>query len=62
MEDQFRAGQRERWVSKLSRNMERDREVTDRLNGEGWTVLRIWESEVREELDEVVDRIVHDWR
>ena len=34
------------WVAKIQRNVERDREVTQRLKDEGWTVMRFWESEV----------------
>lgn len=62
MEDQFRSANRERWVVKLRRNIERDREVRSQLESEGWIVLRFWESEVREDLDAVVDRVVTQWR
>ncbi|OUE22426.1 Very short patch repair protein [Clavibacter michiganensis] len=31
------------WIPKLSRNVERDAEVTAVLRGLGWTVLRFWE-------------------
>lgn len=62
MEEQFRTGQKERWVAKLHRNIQRDLEVTDQLNDEGWTVLRFWASEVQRELDAVVDRILLSWR
>src|SRR4051812_41691179 len=37
MEAQFRSANRERWVAKLRRNMERDRQVTSQLESEGWT-------------------------
>lgn len=33
------------WVPKLTRNRERDMEVTDALTSEGWLVLRYWEHE-----------------
>src|SRR4051812_36672601 len=33
------------WTPKLRRNVERDREVDDRLVRAGWTVLRFWEHE-----------------
>ncbi len=61
MEAQFRPANRERWVTKLRRNMERDRHVTSQLESEGWTVIRVWESELRDGLDAVVDRIVAAW-
>jgi DNA mismatch endonuclease (patch repair protein) len=45
------------WVAKIERNIERDRETTSRLESMGWTVLRIWESEIRSAPMEVVQRI-----
>ena len=35
------------WISKIERNMERDREVTERLTSEGWTVIRFWGKEIK---------------
>ena len=32
----------EYWISKISRNRERDNEVNKRLLFEGWTVIRFW--------------------
>jgi DNA mismatch endonuclease (patch repair protein) len=61
MEAQFRSANRDRWVAKLRRNIERDRQVTSRLESEGWTVLRFWESEVRGDLETVVDCVVTQW-
>lgn len=34
------------WVAKIETNMRRDREVTTTLREQGWTVIRIWESDV----------------
>lgn len=34
------------WVTKIERNMERDGEVTRKLQQDGWLVVRIWESDV----------------
>lgn len=36
------------WKAKFERNKQRDREVTERLESEGWTVIRIWECELKE--------------
>ncbi|MEV7077070.1 very short patch repair endonuclease [Streptomyces sp. NPDC093516] len=36
------------WRAKLDRNMARDRETTEHLVREGWTVLRFWEHEAPE--------------
>lgn len=43
------------WIPKLTRNVERDAEVTAVLRGLGWTVLRFWEHEPARE---VADRII----
>jgi DNA mismatch endonuclease, patch repair protein len=61
LEAQFRPDNRDRWVAKLHRNVERDREVTDELESQGWRVLRIWESEIRTDLDAVITRIRSAW-
>lgn len=45
------------WVSKIERNMERDREVTAALEGLGWTVARFWESDILADADRVVAEI-----
>jgi DNA mismatch endonuclease (patch repair protein) len=34
------------WVAKIERNQARDRDVTERLAADGWTVLRLWEHDV----------------
>lgn len=36
----------EYWVAKISRNIERDKEVNQHLTTAGWKVLRYWESDV----------------
>lgn len=46
------------WKKKLERNQERDKEVTKYYLDNGWNILRIWEHEIREDLDSVVDNIV----
>lgn len=35
------------WIPKIERNMERDIEVTNKLESEGWTVLRFWGNEIK---------------
>lgn len=35
------------WIPKIERNMERDKEVTAKLESEGWTVLRFWGKEIK---------------
>ncbi len=49
---------REFWISKIERNIKRDKEVTARLTAEGWTVLRFWEHRIKKSLLECVDEII----
>lgn len=34
------------WLAKIAGNMKRDRRVTHQLRAEGWTVLRLWETDI----------------
>jgi len=36
------------WQAKIDRNKERDKEVTKKLMEDGWTVIRIWEHNLKE--------------
>ena len=45
------------WVNKIRGNIERDEEVNRLLRELGWTVLRVWESDVERNLDQVVKRM-----
>lgn len=47
------------WISKISRNRERDDEVNKRLLFEGWTVIRFWGNDIKKNLDECV-RVVEE--
>lgn len=49
---------RDYWVPKIERNMKRDQEVTERLQHEGWIVLRFWEWQIRKKLSECVEDIL----
>lgn len=42
------------WISKISRNRERDDEVNKRLLFEGWTVIRFWGDDIIRHVDECV--------
>ena len=37
------------WIPKIERNMERDAEVTAKLESEGWTVIRFWGNEIKKD-------------
>ena len=45
------------WVSKIERNIIRDRDRNRKLRAAGWTVLRVWESDIRSNIGKVVDRV-----
>lgn len=44
----------EYWVSKISRNRERDDEINKKLLFEGWTVIRFWENDIKKHTEECV--------
>lgn len=47
LDEQFRASAKaDYWVAKIYRNIARDTQTTARLLSDGYTVLRVWESEV----------------
>lgn len=43
----FRGRNRDFWIKKIERNIERDRKVTAYLTAHGWRVFRFWESEIK---------------
>lgn len=47
------------WVSKISRNRERDDEVNKKLLFEGWTVIRFWGEDIHKNADECV-KVIED--
>jgi DNA mismatch endonuclease, patch repair protein len=47
------------WKKKLERNKERDKEVNMYYTERDWHVLRIWEHEIKKDLNQVVEKIVN---
>ena len=47
------------WISKISRNRERDDEINKKLDFEGWTVIRFWGEDIKKHTDECV-RVVEE--
>jgi DNA mismatch endonuclease (patch repair protein) len=45
------------WIPKIERNMERDREVNERLTAGGYLVLRFWGIQIEKNLEGVVAEI-----
>jgi len=41
---------REFWIAKIERNIQRDQEVNEFFKYKGWTVLRFWDFEVKQDL------------
>lgn len=52
----FKSNQ-EFWIPKIERNMERDREVTERLETDGWIVIRFWGKEIQKSPDKCAEII-----
>lgn len=50
------------WEKKIKRNIERDKEVNDKLKEEGWIVLRFWGNDIKKNLDECLDLIINKMR
>lgn len=49
---------RDYWEKKIQRNVNRDKEVNQKLKEEGWKVIRIWASEIKESPNDCVNRIL----
>ncbi len=45
------------WIPKIERTIERDKEVTQKLESEGWIVIRFWGNEIKSNLNDCVLRI-----
>lgn len=45
------------WIPKIERNMERDIEVTNILESEGWMVIRFWGKEIKKETEKCANII-----
>lgn len=49
---------REFWIPKIERNLQRDREVNTTLQALGYTVFRFWESQIKKELDSCLLQVI----
>jgi DNA mismatch endonuclease, patch repair protein len=45
------------WNGKFRRNVERDQRVQNELEALGWTTIVVWECEIKENMDDVVQKI-----
>jgi len=46
------------WIAKIQRNIERDRQNTRRLEDLGWTVVRLWESQIRSDTERAAETVI----
>ena len=45
------------WINKISRNKERDEEINKKLLFLGWTVIRFWGKDIKNNLEQCVQVI-----
>lgn len=45
------------WIPKIERNIQRDKEVTEKLETDGWMVLRFWGKEIKTDAAGCADKI-----
>jgi DNA mismatch endonuclease, patch repair protein len=46
------------WIKKIQSNIDRDKNVDETLKNDGWTVIRIWEHEIRKDPENAVRKII----
>ena len=57
LEEQFqKTRSRQYWLEKIRRNMDRDCAATNALLSDGWTVLRFWERDVKNNLSKCIEK------
>ena len=52
---------REYWIPKIERNIQRDIEVTETLEHDGWIVIRFWGKEIKKNTAKCADTIQKIW-
>ena len=48
---------RDYWIPKIERNMQRDENVNKELSSKGWTVLRFWDKDVKKNLQDCINKV-----
>lgn len=46
------------WIPKIRRNIERDKQQNRYLRSKGWRVIRIWEHSIKKNLDKTIKKIL----
>lgn len=49
---------REFWIPKIERNIQRDKQNNQLLIDSGWHVIRFWENELNKDFDECVNKVI----
>jgi DNA mismatch endonuclease, patch repair protein len=49
---------RDFWSTKIEKNKKRDKEVNEYYRKLGWSIIRIWEHEIKADMDKTVNKIV----
>jgi DNA mismatch endonuclease, patch repair protein len=49
---------KEFWMKKIQSNIDRDKKVNEQLKNDGWTIIRIWEHEIKKEPENAVKKII----
>ncbi|WP_394747913.1 very short patch repair endonuclease [Spongiimicrobium salis] len=49
---------RDFWIPKIERNIQRDREVNTALEAQGYTVFRFWERDIKKNLDACLQKVI----
>lgn len=57
--DNFRGPNAELWREKINKTRERDAKATVLARQSGWTVVRVWECEIRSDVATAAQRITH---
>ena len=47
----------EYWDEKIIRNLQRDKKVNKQLHALGWTVLRFWDDDINNNIDECIETV-----
>ena len=48
---------RDFWLPKIKRNIQRDKEVNKQLTNQGWIVIRVWGKDIEKHLERCIDRV-----
>ena len=54
--DEFKSN-REFWIPKIEKNIQRDNEVNEYLKSHDWKVLRFWETDILKHTNQCVEQV-----